>query len=555
MIKRMNLVNNELVSNDYLNENLSKLLEISNFDVAKLITFRKNGKAAIISKTMIRDNNVLISDLTEYINLGETKTLLPEIVKSKTIIYHEIDDLKQYHPLTGVAKMELYIPMFYNLDNSKFTYGCIYFASTSKDVDIDIFKTKVFEQKYTQISSIYQLELVEIIMNEFYVNFTNLISEITHEREPHMVNHPYKVANYAMQLGQMIGLSEKKLKTLYMAAIFHDVGKLLVNDSILNKESQLTDEEVIILQKHTIYSYNILGNFPSFDIDYPGISTVVKYHHERYDGKGYPEGLKGDEIPLLSRIICIANSVDTMLSPTVYEIPRSLEEVIQLLQMAKGKNFDPKLCDAMIKILKSTQNDVDNIFNRLKWCTLNLHFEDKVKTVSGTIIKSGDDFVFTSDRIYFEKDLRVPSIKKILLYADINGKLLEFNTKIEDVKENRLYLSNVELVESDDYFSMTIQTQGKIYYNNDVYSVSIYKLGGSSVSFAMNGCHLDAQVREHVVKLMINLGDEIAVSGKIINESKVGVRYFYELRFIDIPESVRDKIIKKLFETKIRSKK
>ena len=131
----------------------------------------------------------------------------------------------------------------------------------------------------------------------------------------------------------------------------HDCGKMGIADSILLKPARLTDEEMEILKQHTIYGGDILQGMTTIK----GIREAALYHHERYDGKGYPEGLAGDEIPFYARLICVADSYDAMSSDRCYRKGLPKDIILEELKKNSGKQFDPDIVIHMIHMLENDE--------------------------------------------------------------------------------------------------------------------------------------------------------------------------------------------------------
>jgi hypothetical protein len=147
----------------------------------------------------------------------------------------------------------------------------------------------------------------------------------------------------------------EELDRIYYTALLHDCGKIGVPDNILGKPGKLTDEEFKIIKSHTVRGGEILDHFKSLE----GVNEGALYHHERYDGKGYPKGLAGKEIPLIARIICVADSFDTMNSNRVYRKKLTKECIINEIETNKGRQFDPEIADVMLKLLHSSNSLFD----------------------------------------------------------------------------------------------------------------------------------------------------------------------------------------------------
>jgi HD-GYP domain-containing protein (c-di-GMP phosphodiesterase class II) len=131
-------------------------------------------------------------------------------------------------------------------------------------------------------------------------------------------------------------------------ALLHDCGKIGVPDNILGKPGKLSEEEFEIIKSHTVRGGQILSNFKSLEDANEG----ALYHHERYDGRGYPEGKAGEDIPLIARMICVADSFDAMNTNRVYRKMLSKEKIVSEIETNKGKQFDPRFADAMLRLIK-----------------------------------------------------------------------------------------------------------------------------------------------------------------------------------------------------------
>ncbi|MFQ5927747.1 MAG: diguanylate cyclase, partial [Terriglobia bacterium] len=159
--------------------------------------------------------------------------------------------------------------------------------------------------------------------------------------------HSQNVARYSIALGRHLGLAEKSVEELHLAAILHDVGKFGIPERVLHKPSPLDPDEFEIMKEHAVLGARILEPLRTI----PAIQKIVRHHHEYFDGTGYPDGLKGERIPLASRIIAIADAFDTMVTERTYKRSRTREEAFAELQRGAGTQFDPKLVKGFIKAL------------------------------------------------------------------------------------------------------------------------------------------------------------------------------------------------------------
>jgi len=160
--------------------------------------------------------------------------------------------------------------------------------------------------------------------------------------------HSIRVGHFSRIIAAELGMKDEELENLYYIALLHDIGKIGIPDAILNKPGRLTDEEFEIMKSHTTKGAKILKDISTI----PNIVEGAKYHHEKYGGGGYPEGLKGEEIPYIARIICCADCFDAMATRRVYKDPYPKEKIISEFERCKNTQFDPKMADVVIKLIQ-----------------------------------------------------------------------------------------------------------------------------------------------------------------------------------------------------------
>lgn len=164
--------------------------------------------------------------------------------------------------------------------------------------------------------------------------------------------HTQRVTELSTMLAEKIELSENQISIIKHGAMLHDIGKIEINRAILNKRGRLTKEEWNVLKQHPVWGAEIAK---SINLAKASLSAIM-FHHERWDGKGYPYGLKGEEIPLESRIICIADSFDAMTSHRPYRNALTIEQAIHELNRCRGTQFDPYLLDYFIPIISRNKS-------------------------------------------------------------------------------------------------------------------------------------------------------------------------------------------------------
>lgn len=200
-----------------------------------------------------------------------------------------------------------------------------------------------FKEKQYQHRKEHDEKIIVQSINTF-VNFIDA-------KDPYTKGHSARVAKYSAELAQKMGLPEEACRNLYYIALMHDVGKVSIPDSILQKPGKLDPDERKVIESHTTVGGQMLREFTAI----PGIVSGALYHHERYDGTGYPHGLAGTEIPLFARIICVADSFDAMSSRRCYRTKLSYDKIMRELTTNAGKQFDPEIVKIMTDILTEAE--------------------------------------------------------------------------------------------------------------------------------------------------------------------------------------------------------
>ena len=182
------------------------------------------------------------------------------------------------------------------------------------------------------------------IISESIETFTGFIDA----KDPYTNGHSKRVAMYTKAIAKELGFEGEELDRIFYIALLHDCGKIGVPDNVLGKPGKLTDEEFEIIKSHTVRGGEILASFKSIDC----VGEGAIYHHERFDGKGYPEGKSGEDIPLIARMICVADSYDAMNTDRVYRKKLPQEQIIEEIEKNKGHQFDPEIADIMLRLIR-----------------------------------------------------------------------------------------------------------------------------------------------------------------------------------------------------------
>ncbi|MBR4759469.1 MAG: HD-GYP domain-containing protein [Lachnospiraceae bacterium] len=245
-----------------------------------------------------------------------------------------------------------YLYVFVEMSNSaKTLYIPLWIISSFLEMTLIV----TFKTLLTNLSQLNEIQdkniKLETARNEIKTLSVEVMEALAHTidaKDEYTKGHSIRVANYSRMIAQKLGLSEEECENIYYMGLLHDLGKIGVPNEIINSPDRLTDEEYSVIKTHPGLGFDILSEIKSR----PDLATGAKWHHERYDGKGYPDGKSGEDIPLMARIIAVADSYDAMTSNRSYRHYLPQEKVIDELRKNEGTQFDPSIAECMIGIIK-----------------------------------------------------------------------------------------------------------------------------------------------------------------------------------------------------------
>lgn len=247
---------------------------------------------------------------------------------------------------------------------------------------------KILESFSTLASAFFAFKRFDKLQTNFTKELTTSVIKIMEMYDLYTKGHSESVAELASVIAKEMNLSRKTIKNTYWAGLVHDIGKLLIPIEIINKAEKLTENELELIKKHPVWGNKALSDSKTLQ----PIAKYLLYHHERWDGKGYPEGLKGDQIPLISQILGVADAWDAMSSKRSYRDPLSFEKAFAEIKDNKGTQFSPIVVEAFIKIadddrIEDLKKDVlKSEINNMKITDINIfEKEDSYKKLAESV--------------------------------------------------------------------------------------------------------------------------------------------------------------------------
>lgn len=345
----------------FLNESNSKSLNAGLIlkDITQLIvntaTSLTNAKQAFIYTYNSQTNTLKLDTQSQVqrINLQKNyfsadETRIKQILETnEPIILSNIsNESKNNHELSMYQNINIQNLICLPLTNKKYEFIGILEVINKKNAYFDDDDAYSLKTLIPQITSAFDNLKFYSKLKKIFYQIINSFAETIEKRDPYAGGHANRVRKYSTAIGQALNLPETDLTRLEVAAILHDIGKVKVDSKLLRKNEPLTEQEFATIKQHAILGTDILSHIDGIDSILPGI----KSHHERYDGNGYPEGLKENQIDIIARIIAVADSFDAMTSDRPYRNRISIDIALEELKKHAGSQFDPSIVNTFLNI-------------------------------------------------------------------------------------------------------------------------------------------------------------------------------------------------------------
>jgi HD-GYP domain-containing protein (c-di-GMP phosphodiesterase class II) len=546
---------------EVLNLKQQHILNLFDYDVSIVMLFNESLNIAITKAVYISKQNDNLLEIPKAIFINKTRhSPIRKLLESMVVVENHSKDFRLIREMESELYIPLFEPIFLNGQYKKLE-GFIYLGSTAyKEISLDCISNLDISNVLTDISRLLISELIKLKEQSYLMELICVFIDILGKKELYLLSHSFNVAHLAKEIGIALGYSDDKLRQLFFAALLHDIGKTMVDNEILNKVGDLTEEEYERIKEHPIYGEYIAKNLLKEDPRLEKVPLIIRHHHERYDGKGYPDGLKKEEVPFESYIIGITDAVDVMLMGRPYKKAFTLDNIIKKLYKNKGKQFHPLLVDLMVAKLSRAQTNIekDKLFG-INVSSLILNIKDQLNIIDGLLFNYNNYYVFKpfSNSEIFNIDLA--NITHVEMAVKGLNSLNYYEAKLEDFQNGLFYISYVKLVPSTNCFSLPWMLKGILYETKIAKEVpiNIVKIGGDSMMFYVHTKKVEGHIHRGIPLTARIRFDEfyVDVTGIIIKSYNFGAFKYFDFQYTNIPDSKRDIIFRQLFRKQIELRK
>ncbi len=338
------LTSSSLDLDEMLSSSFNSAVKILNAETGSLMLFDSEGEVLTIKKSY-----GLNEEIIRKTRVKKGETIVGSVAQSgEPLIIHgradilEIKSRKKYEKVNSIC-----VP----LKTKKGVIGVVNLNRKGEDKPFTEDNLKLLFTMADLAASAIENATLYQNLHESYLSIIRALVSALELKDSHTRGHSESVTRYAVALAERLKLSPQEIESIEVAAILHDVGKIGIHEYILNKPGKLNDEEWKEIKQHPEFSYKILK-----EVNFPwDVNPIIYGHHERYDGKGYPAGLKGEKIPLGARILAVADTFAAMTSDRVYRKGLSKEVAIEELKRVAGTQLDPELVKVFVEMLMSKE--------------------------------------------------------------------------------------------------------------------------------------------------------------------------------------------------------
>lgn len=528
---------------------MAEILNATDFHLMKIVRVDLHNRLIFEDMTLDRTWGGIEQAAFSFSALEKVINLL-RVTRNTQVFTDPLTTIGQvaYKKINMRFAAEAFVPLF---AGSSELSGFIYMAKQSGEAALA--RSEAYVGSMRLLVLILERELYERDIQDKLNKTVLMLCEIINAKEPMMLSNSYQVMLWSVRIARQLQLPEEEIQKLQLAALMHNLGKIYIDERWLGDDGEdaLVNQE--ISRQRTERSYELALRLGQI-YELGDIPEIIRRFQERVDGAGYPGGLSGEEIPLLSRILCVAKAITAMFSVKLNRKARTLEEIVQEIKTNAGAQFDPQVASAALALLIDKRYENADFFAGIgNYATLSITLHGQS---GNTIQMFGRVRRISSLHVFYplEKTPTVESnmISSCALYMDINDRILQFDVEIRQFLADRILLNRVEPRRTEDMFSVLWYMEGTLITNEKaVHNIYISILGGDYMDFYIISDKSPAAFTSGIVKVALKENSDTFLPGIIVFRQPMNNKTFYRFKYTNVSEADRQAVFSAMFRKQL----
>lgn len=531
-----------------LKDIMQEVLESDNYDIIKIFCVDSSSQAVYESNSIDKSSIDLEEDAFSYERLEKIILLLTAV--GDTVVFNQNQNVyckQNYDKINKQFSIEIFVPIF---DYNSETAGFIYLAK--KDgLPAGLSQPKI-TNGINQLIHMMEKNILSFKINQSLYDTVLLMCEIINAKEPYLIGNLYAISYWAGKIAKYLKLPAGDVQKLQLVTLMHDLGKIYIDDKILNKKGKLTAQEYEVMKTRVMHSYEIALKLSQlYELD--DIPQIILSYQERIDGKGYPNGITGDNIPILSKILLVSKALVSMLTNTQYRNAKPIDEIIQEFKIYSNTQFDAAVAEAAILLLIYEKDEYKDCFEGIgNYVTMNIVLEgnDSGITLWGNMRKTGKTYAFSP--VGKIPDFEFGKVKSSDIYLNINERIYHFKPVMQKLSLNKLVMSDIKIQNQDKSVAIKWFMEG-IFIPKATGPIKVFitLFGGDFLDFYVFHAQVPDPLVSGIVLISLIEGKDTQLPGVIVFRQQLDDKVFYRFKYENVPSSVSREVFSGIFRKQL----
>jgi HD-GYP domain-containing protein (c-di-GMP phosphodiesterase class II) len=458
--------------------------------------------------------------------------------------------------------IEIYVPLKSALDGGQTVYGLVLLESVAMLSAEEVLSNPTVIGLIGELNCRLSVEDGAARYMDGMRQAAYMLCEMADMNEPHLINRTLDVARWSGRIARNMGLGREDAAKLEVAALMHDLGKVFIEEGIRNKSEKLTAQEQAAMKRRPVLSCEIVRKLDPLSMmgDLPEVILSIR---ERVDGRGFPAGKKEEEIPLLSRILSVAQAIAAMLTNTTTHKGRSIPGVISELKTQSGRLYDRNVVRAAAEALAKAGKDGEDYFEGLGTiASLSMTYRDADQdgkaqkseqeraSIWGRLYRTGEGYAFEPvGRTY---DLKTMRIQNCTLYVSESEKMCRYKPEGGRTEEGRIVFPNMRVEEETGAFAISWLLEGQmVSTSKQVYNIFVTLVSGEFVDFYIFTNDIHENIVQGIVRVAFEEENFVTLPGMVVFTRSAGDKTYFRMKFMGLREAEKQVIFSKILKRQI----